>query len=255
MKKLIYVLALVGMLFSCSKNTNAPANEPETEVESETIESKQIEWHPICPEFESISVEIDGKTILHKVDEIIKIIKIPDTDNRKEYLSMRIKTIPNSSDVSGEESDVSIWYSDAVFLEFENAIAQNREVDNKNIMLYQKPEKIDNQPFLEIINLRNPYDSDFCFWVTYLTTTPKNKIEIEFEYIDDPIKGHLMYDISQEAPRYFERYDNGPLGWKDDQSIGLLAKNLANGTAESPTLNRLYNGVKQTISKIKIKVE
>ncbi|MEL3908292.1 MAG: hypothetical protein P1P64_04680 [Treponemataceae bacterium] len=35
MKKLIYVLTLAGMLIGCNKKANAPANEPETEVENQ----------------------------------------------------------------------------------------------------------------------------------------------------------------------------------------------------------------------------
>lgn len=108
---------------------------------------------------------------------------------------------------------------------------------------------------MEIISFKEPTDNKVCVWITYLTTTPKNKIEISFYDAGDSMKGNLTYDIAREVPKYFTQYDNGPYGWKDTESIGLLEKKLANGTSKSPTLNTVYDNVQQIINRIKIQVK
>ncbi|WP_024469068.1 hypothetical protein [Treponema pedis] len=263
MKKLAFILALAGMLVGCNKNADVTKKEmtiKQTDISTEpqpvtATEKEPIAWHPICTEFESISVEINSKTTTYKIAETREETYVPDLDKIKKYLKMTINSAVKIKELENSMED-SIRHADSVFLEFENAIAQNVDIDNsESTIMYDKIVKIDNQPFLESISLKSPCENTVSVWITYLTTTPKNKIEISFYYEGDPLKGNFTYNIAQEAPQYFEQYGNGPFGWKDEESVGLLAKNLANGKSESQTLNRLYDSVKQIVSKIKINIK
>lgn len=82
-------------------------------------------------------MEIDGKTTTHKIAETSEETYVSNLDKMEKYLQMTIASAVKINDLENSMDD-SIRHADSVFLEFENAIVKNVDIDSNCKIIYKK---------------------------------------------------------------------------------------------------------------------
>ena len=247
MKKLIYVLALLGMLIGCSKNTNVSRNQSITR-ETETTTEVQNEPSTIVKN----STNVENVTESNTEEPWIALIEKEITE--VSFKNGKYKITPP---IEGGFSEL--------YINLEKGIELSVAIKSKNdTNLYfiedRSPESFQETAryvlsasilpqYLGYANWavqRNGYKFGHGIWLsrfdpdvslfqsTYYTTTPMYTLQCSFFRSS-------CDEFKEEAPQYFE--ENGT--WKEEMPSGEtghdeFVKKIIDGTIESETARELY---------------
>lgn len=255
MKKLIYVLALLGMLIGCSKNTNVSRNQSITR-ETETATEVQNEASTVVQNSTGVETKTDETWIALIEKEITKI-----SFNNGEY-----RLMPNDKEgyyyINAELKNGVNFYvqliqknyiDDSIKFELpENFQKKAKAVLSVSTLLQdlrtaRGAVEVNGHKFARNIRVSQFAPDISMFQMSYYTTTPMYTLECTF------LRGRCD-EFKQEAPEYFE--ENGD--WKEEMPSGEtghdeFVKKIIDGTIESKTARELYKISEDFMKTIEIK--
>ena len=258
MKKLIYVLALLGMLFGCSKNTEVSTNQSITR-ETETATEVQNESSSIAQNATNVE-------------------NITETKTKEPWLALIEKEVTEISFKNGEYKIIPTDKEDyfEIYTELENGLRfyailmqKNFEDDPRALAgpeMMQKYAKVvlsastlpqylqkergvfetNGYKFKRTIKVTEFAPDIVFFRLSYYTTTPMYMLRCTFSRDAEEFK--------KEAPQYFD--ENGE--WKLEMPSGEtgyseFVQKIADGTIESKTARELYKISEDFMNTIEIK--
>ncbi len=246
MKKLVFILALAGMFFGCSKNTEVSTNESITK-ETETATEVQNEASTIAQDAASVENITESKTKEPWIALIEKeITKI--SFNNGEY-----RLMPNDKEgysyINAELKNGLNFYvqliqknyiDDSIKFELpENFQKKAKAVLSvstlpQDLRIARGAVEVNGHKFARNIRVSQFAPDISMFQMSYYTTTPMYTLECTF------LRGRCD-EFKQEASEYFE--ENGT--WKEEMPSGEtghneFAKKIIDGTIESETARELY---------------
>ncbi|MEL3913173.1 hypothetical protein [Treponema pedis] len=254
MKKLAFILALAGMFFGCSKNTEVSTNESITR-ETETATEVQNETSTVVQN----STGVETKT-------------------EEPWIALIEKEVTEISFKNGEYTIIPTDKEDyfEIYTELENGLRfyailmqKNFEDDPRALSepeRFQKYAKVvlsastlpqylqkergifetNGYKFKRTIKVTEFARDIVFFRLSYYTTTPMYMLRCTFSRDADEFK--------EEAPQYFD--ENG--GWKLEMPSGEpgyieFAQKMVDGTIESKTARELYKICEDFMKTIEIK--
>ncbi|MEL5721551.1 MAG: hypothetical protein P1P59_10590, partial [Treponemataceae bacterium] len=221
MKKLIYVLALVGMLFSCSKNTDTSigvATEPTTDAQNEasavvqsstsventieTVAENKTE-EPWIALIEKEIVEVSFKSGAYKI--------IPTTEGKFFTINLDLGNGLHFYIMIKSKNDTDLDPMDMGTPEnFQKKAKSVLSASNlpQNLRTAKGAVEVNGYKFKRDIRLTKFDPSIVLFDLSYYTTTPMYTLECTF--YKNPCD-----EFKQEVPQYFEKG-----GWKMEMPSG-----------------------------------
>lgn len=241
MKKLIYVLALLGMLIGCSKNTNVSRNQSITR-ETETATEVQNEASTVVQNSTGVETKTDETWIALIEKEITKISfnngeyrLMPNDKEGYYYINAELKNGVNFyvQLIQKNYIDDSIKFElPETFQEYAKAVLSVSTLP-QDLRTARGAVEVNGHKFARNIRVSQFAPDISMFQMSYYTTTPLYTLQCTFSRGADEFK--------QEAPQYFEENGN----WKEEMPSGEtghneFAKKIIDGTIESETARELY---------------
>ncbi|AIN93576.1 hypothetical protein H0R90_10145 [Treponema putidum] len=241
MKKLIYVLALLGMLIGCSKNTNVSRNQSITR-ETETATEVQNEASTVVQNSTGVETKTEEPWIALIEKEITKISfnngeyrLMPNDKEGYYYINAELKNGLNFyvQLIQKNYIDDSIKFElPETFQEYAKAVLSVSTLP-QDLRTARGAVEVNGHKFARNIRVSQFAPDISMFQMSYYTTTPMYTLECTFSRGADEFK--------QEAPEYFE--ENGD--WKEEMPSGEtghdeFVKKIVDGTIESETARELY---------------
>ena len=241
MKKLIYVLALLGMLIGCSKNTNVSRNQSITR-ETETATEVQNEASTVVQNSTGVETKTEEPWIALIEKEITKISfnngeyrLIPNDKEGYYYINAELKNGVNFyvQLIQKNYIDDSIKFElPETFQEYAKAVLSVSTLP-QDLRTARGVVEVNGHKFARNIRVSQFAPDISMFQMSYYTTTPMYTLECTFSRGADEFK--------QEAPQYFEENGN----WKEEMPSGEtghdeFVKKIIDGTIESKTARELY---------------
>ena len=246
MKKLAFILALAGIFFGCSKNTEVSTNESITR-ETETATEVQNEPSTIVKNSTNVENVTETKTeetwiaLIEK--EITKISfnngeyrLMPNDKEGYYYINAELKNGVNFyvQLIQKNYIDDSIKFElPETFQEYAKAVLSISTLPQDSRTARGAVE-VNGHKFARNIRVSQFAPDISMFQMSYYTTTPLYTLECTF------LRGRCD-EFKQEAPEYFE--ENGD--WKEEMPSGEtghdeFVKKIIDGTIESKTARELY---------------
>lgn len=241
MKKLIYVLALLGMLIGCSKNTNVSRNQSITR-ETETATEVQNEASTVVQNSTGVETKTEEPWIALIEKEITKISfnngeyrLIPNDKEGYYYINAELKNGVNFyvQLIQKNYIDDSIKFElPETFQEYAKAVLSVSTLP-QDLRTARGVVEVNGHKFARNIRVSQFAPDISMFQMSYYTTTPLYTLQCTFSRGADEFK--------QEAPQYFEENGN----WKEEMPSGEtghdeFVKKIIDGTIESKTARELY---------------
>lgn len=241
MKKLIYVLALLGMLIGCSKNTNVSRNQSITR-ETETATEVQNEASTVVQNSTGVENKTEEPWIALIEKEITKISfnngeyrLIPNDKEGYYYINAELKNGVNFyvQLIQKNYIDDSIKFElPETFQEYAKAVLSVSTLP-QDLRTARGVVEVNGHKFARNIRVSQFAPDISMFQMSYYTTTPLYTLQCTFSRGADEFK--------QEAPQYFEENGN----WKEEMPSGEtghdeFVKKIIDGTIESKTARELY---------------
>ncbi|UTY32282.1 hypothetical protein [Treponema putidum] len=241
MKKLAFILALLGMLFGCSKNTEVSTNESITR-ETETATEVQNEASTVVQNSTGVETKTEEPWIALIEKEITKISfnngeyrLMPNDKEGYYYINAELKNGLNFyvQLIQKNYIDDSIKFElPETFQEYAKAVLSVSTLP-QDLRTARGAVEVNGHKFARNIRVSQFAPDISMFQMSYYTTTPMYTLECTFSRGADEFK--------QEAPEYFE--ENGD--WKEEMPSGEtghdeFVKKIVDGTIESETARELY---------------
>lgn len=241
MKKLIYVLALLGMLIGCSKNTNVSRNQSITR-ETETATEVQNEASTVVQNSTGVETKTEEPWIALIEKEITKISfnngeyrLMPNDKEGYYYINAELKNGVNFyvQLIQKNYIDDSIKFElPETFQEYAKAVLSVSTLP-QDLRTARGAVEVNGHKFARNIRVSQFAPDISMFQMSYYTTTPLYTLQCTFSRGADEFK--------QEAPQYFEENGN----WKEEMPSGEtghdeFVKKIIDGTIESKTARELY---------------
>ena len=241
MKKLIYVLALLGMLIGCSKNTNVSRNQSITR-ETETTTEVQNEPSTVVQNSTGVETKTEEPWIALIEKEITKISfnngeyrLMPNDKEGYYYINAELKNGVNFyvQLIQKNYIDDSIKFElPETFQEYAKAVLSVSTLP-QDLRTARGAVEVNGHKFARNIRVSQFAPDISMFQMSYYTTTPLYTLQCTFSRGADEFK--------QEAPQYFEENGN----WKEEMPSGEtghdeFVKKIIDGTIESKTARELY---------------
>lgn len=241
MKKLIYVLALLGMLIGCSKNTNVSRNQSITR-ETETATEVQNEASTVVQNSTGVETKTEEPWIALIEKEITKISfnngeyrLMPNDKEGYYYINAELKKGVNFyvQLIQKNYIDDSIKFElPETFQEYAKAVLSVSTLP-QDLRTARGAVEVNGHKFARNIRVSQFAPDISMFQMSYYTTTPLYTLQCTFSRGADEFK--------QEAPQYFEENGN----WKEEMPSGEtghdeFVKKIIDGTIESKTARELY---------------
>ena len=241
MKKLAFILALLGMLFGCSKNTEVSTNESITR-ETETATEVQNEASTVVQNSTGVETKTEEPWIALIEKEITKISfnngeyrLMPNDKEGYYYINAELKNGLNFyvQLIQKNYIDDSIKFElPETFQEYAKAVLSVSTLP-QDLRTARGAVEVNGHKFARNIRVSQFAPDISMFQMSYYTTTPMYTLECTFSRGADEFK--------QEAPEYFE--ENGD--WKEEMPSGEtghdeFVKKIIDGTIESKTARELY---------------
>ena len=241
MKKLIYVLALLGMLIGCSKNTNVSRNQSITR-ETETATEVQNEASTVVQNSTGVETKTEEPWIALIEKEITKISfnngeyrLMPNDKEGYSYINAELKNGVNFyvQLIQKNYIDDSIKFElPETFQEYAKAVLSVSTLP-QDLRTARGAVEVNGHKFARNIRVSQFAPDISMFQMSYYTTTPLYTLQCTFSRGADEFK--------QEAPQYFEENGN----WKEEMPSGEtghdeFVKKIIDGTIESKTARELY---------------
>ncbi|UTY29829.1 hypothetical protein [Treponema putidum] len=241
MKKLAFILALLGMLFGCSKNTEVSTNESITR-ETETATEVQNEASTVVQNSTGVETKTEEPWIALIEKEITKISfnngeyrLMPNDKEGYYYINAELKNGLNFyvQLIQKNYIDDSIKFElPETFQEYAKAVLSVSTLP-QDLRTARGAVEVNGHKFARNIRVSQFAPDISMFQMSYYTTTPMYTLECTFSRGADEFK--------QEAPEYFE--ENGD--WKEEMPSGEtghdeFVKKIIDGTIESETARELY---------------
>lgn len=241
MKKLIYVLALLGMLIGCSKSTNVSRNQSITR-ETETATEVQNEASTIVQNSTGVETKTEEPWIALIEKEITKISfnngeyrLMPNDKEGYYYINAELKNGVNFyvQLIQKNYIDDSIKFElPETFQEYAKAVLSVSTLP-QDLRTARGAVEVNGHKFARNIRVSQFAPDISMFQMSYYTTTPLYTLQCTFSRGADEFK--------QEAPQYFEENGN----WKEEMPSGEtghdeFVKKIIDGTIESKTARELY---------------
>lgn len=242
MKKLIYVLALLGMLIGCSKNTNVSRNQSITR-ETETATEVQNEASTVVQNSTGVETKTEEPWIALIEKEITKISfnngeyrLMPNDKEGYYYINAELKNGVNFyvQLIQKNYIDDSIKFElPETFQEYAKAVLSVSTLP-QDLRTARGAVEVNGHKFARNIRVSQFAPDISMFQMSYYTTTSLYTLECTF------LRGRCD-EFKQEAPEYFE--ENGD--WKEEMPSGEtghdeFVKKIIDGTIESKTARELY---------------
>lgn len=258
MKKLIYVLALLGMLFGCSKNTEVSTNQS---ITRETEAATEVRNEPSTIVKNSTNVENVTETKTEETwialieKEVIEVSfkngeyrLMPNDKEGYYYINAELKNGVNFyvQLIQKNYIDDSIKFElPETFQEYAKAVLSVSTLP-QDLRTARGAVEVNGHKFARNIRVSQFAPDISMFQMSYYTTTPMYTLECTFSRGADEFK--------QEAPEYFE--ENGD--WKEEMPSGEtgdieFAEKIVDGTIESKTARELYKISEDFMKTIEIK--
>ncbi|UTC89684.1 hypothetical protein E4N87_02840 [Treponema denticola] len=259
MKKLAFILALVGMLVGCSKHTEVSRNQSITR-ETETTTEVQNEPSTIVKNSTNVENVTETKTeetwiaLIEK--EITKISfnngeyrLMPNDKEGYYYINAELKNGVNFyvQLIQKNYIDDSIKFElPETFQEYAKAVLSVSTLP-QDLRTARGAVEVNGHKFARNIRVLQFAPDISMFQMSYYTTTPMYTLECTF------LRGRCD-EFKQEAPEYFE--ENGD--WKKEMPSGEtgdieFAEKIVDGTIESKTARELYKISEDFMKTIEIK--
>lgn len=241
MKKLVFILALAGMFFGCSKNTEVSTNESITR-ETETATEVQNEASTVVQNSTGVETKTEEPWIALIEKEITKISfnngeyrLMPNDKEGYYYINAELKNGLNFyvQLIQKNYIDDSIKFElPETFQEYAKAVLSVSTLP-QDLRIARGAVEVNGHKFARNIRVSQFAPDISMFQMSYYTTTPMYTLQCTFSRGADEFK--------QEAPEYFE--ENGT--WKEEMPSGEtghneFAKKIIDGTIESETARELY---------------
>ncbi|MGI5066598.1 hypothetical protein [Treponema putidum] len=254
MKKLAFILALLGMLFGCSKNTEVSTNESITR-ETETATEVQNEASTVVQNSTGVETKTEEPWIALIEKEITKISfnngeyrLMPNDKEGYYYINAELKNGLNFyvQLIQKNYIDDSIKFElPETFQEYAKAVLSVSTLP-QDLRTARGAVEVNGHKFARNIRVSQFAPDISMFQMSYYTTTPMYTLECTFSRGADEFK--------QEAPEYFE--ENGD--WKEEMPSGEtghdeFVKKIIDGTIESETARELYKISEDFMKTIEIK--
>ena len=242
MKKLIYVLALLGMLIGCSKNTNVSRNQSITR-ETETATEVQNEASTVVQNSTGVETKTEEPWIALIEKEITKISfnngeyrLMPNDKEGYYYINAELKNGVNFyvQLIQKNYIDDSIKFElPETFQEYAKAVLSVSTLP-QDLRTARGAVEVNGHKFARNIRVSQFAPDISMFQMSYYTTTSLYTLECTF------LRGRCD-EFKQEAPEYFEENGN----WKEEMPSGEtghdeFVKKIIDGTIESKTARELY---------------
>lgn len=241
MKKLVFILALAGMFFGCSKNTEVSTNESITR-ETETATEVQNEASTVVQNSTGVETKTEEPWIALIEKEITKISfnngeyrLMPNDKEGYYYINAELKNGLNFyvQLIQKNYIDDSIKFElPETFQEYAKAVLSVSTLP-QDLRTARGAVEVNGHKFARNIRVSQFAPDISMFQMSYYTTTPMYTLQCTFSRGAEEFK--------QEAPEYFE--ENGT--WKEEMPSGEtghdeFAKKIIDGTIESETARELY---------------
>ena len=241
MKKLVFILALAGMFFGCSKNTEVSTNESITR-ETETATEVQNEASTVVQNSTGVETKTEEPWIALIEKEITKISfnngeyrLMPNDKEGYYYINAELKNGLNFyvQLIQKNYIDDSIKFElPETFQEYAKAVLSVSTLP-QDLRTARGAVEVNGHKFARNIRVSQFAPDISMFQMSYYTTTPMYTLQCTFSRGAEEFK--------QEAPEYFE--ENGT--WKEEMPSGEtghdeFAKKIVDGTIESKTARELY---------------
>ena len=253
MKKLVFILALAGMFFGCSKNTEVSTNESITR-ETETATEVQNEASTVVQNSTGVETKTEEPWIALIEKEITKISfnngeyrLMPNDKEGYYYINAELKNGLNFyvQLIQKNYIDDSIKFElPETFQEYAKAVLSVSTLP-QDLRIARGAVEVNGHKFARNIRVSQFAPDISMFQMSYYTTTPMYTLQCTFSRGADEFK--------QEAPEYFE--ENGT--WKEEMPSGEtghneFAKKIIDGTIESKTARELYKISEDFMNTIEI---
>ena len=241
MKKLAFILALAGMFFGCSKNTEVSTNQSITR-ETETATEVQKEASTVVQNSTGVETKTEEPWIALIEKEITKISfnngeyrLMPNDKEGYYYINAELKNGLNFyvQLIQKNYIDDSIKFElPETFQEYAKAVLSVSTLP-QDLRTARGAVEVNGHKFARNIRVSQFAPDISMFQMSYYTTTPMYTLQCTFSRGAEEFK--------QEAPEYFE--ENGT--WKEEMPSGEtghdeFAKKIIDGTIESETARELY---------------
>lgn len=242
MKKLAFILALLGMLVGCSKHTEVSMNESITR-ETEAATEVQNEASTVVQNSTGVETKTEEPWIALIEKEITKISfnngeyrLMPNDKEGYYYINAELKNGVNFyvQLIQKNYIDDSIKFElPETFQEYAKAVLSVSTLP-QDLRTARGAVEVNGHKFARNIRVSQFAPDISMFQMSYYTTTPMYTLECTF------LRGRCD-EFKQEAPEYFE--ENGD--WKEEMPSGEtghdeFVKKIIDGTIESETARELY---------------